>query len=197
MRKVFSVFLVAILFLVVSFTPKPTKKIVIDLGHGGHDKGVVVNGISEKEVVLSLATKLRELAEESGIALRFTRSSDSFVTLEERIDFINKENPDVMLSLHVNSSDNEVEKGFEMYLPKDANRYTASHSKAEQLGKALAKHGDVKPIKTANFYLLKNTSCPALFLEMGFLTNEADRNFLTSDYGRTVLAQSILEALND
>ncbi len=83
-----------------------TLTIVIDAGHGGHDYGAVVNGVSEKDVALSVAQRLRqELQQRCGgnVDVILTRERDEYVDLAERARIANNARADLMLSLHCNS----------------------------------------------------------------------------------------------
>jgi len=81
------------------------RRIVIDPGHGGADTGTVGRGKTmEKDITLAVAMKLRERLIQSGVAdVRMTRTDDSTVSLQERIDYANKAKADMFVSIHVNS----------------------------------------------------------------------------------------------
>lgn len=98
--------------------------IVIDAGHGAHDPGAIGNGIREKDINLKAALTLGDILKRYGADVRYTRSKDVFLKLQERTAFANKNNADVFISLHCNSlpkANNSV-KGVEIYLmasPRD------------------------------------------------------------------------------
>jgi len=81
------------------------RRIVIDPGHGGVDTGTVGLGKTmEKDITLAVAMKLRERLIQYGIAdIGMTRTDDSAVSLQERIDYANKAKADMFVSIHVNS----------------------------------------------------------------------------------------------
>jgi N-acetylmuramoyl-L-alanine amidase len=93
------------------------RKIVLDPGHGGRDPGAIgLNGIAEKDIVLSIAKKLaRKLEREMGVQIVLTRGDDSFVPLEDRTATANRENADLFISLHTNASPNPQLRGIETY----------------------------------------------------------------------------------
>jgi N-acetylmuramoyl-L-alanine amidase len=93
------------------------RKIVLDPGHGGKDPGAIgVDGIAEKDIVLSVAKKLaKKLAKEMGVQVVLTRKNDSFVRLENRTAIANTEDADLFLSLHMNASTSGDAKGLETY----------------------------------------------------------------------------------
>jgi N-acetylmuramoyl-L-alanine amidase len=91
-------------------------RVVIDAGHGGHDPGARANGLTEAELVLDVATRLRRLLQkEPAIEVTMTRDSDVFVPLEGRTAIANRESADLFLSIHANASRNSRARGVETY----------------------------------------------------------------------------------
>jgi N-acetylmuramoyl-L-alanine amidase len=92
-------------------------KIVVDAGHGGHDTGTIgPNGLMEKDLVLDVALKLGQLLEQRlGAEVIYTRDDDTFIPLETRTAVANKEQADLFISIHANSSDDSSARGVETY----------------------------------------------------------------------------------
>src|SRR5215469_15345223 len=92
-------------------------KIVIDAGHGGHDTGTIgPNGLMEKDLVLDVALKLGKLLEDRmGAEVIYTRDDDTFIPLETRTAIANKEQADLFISIHANSSGDSSARGIETY----------------------------------------------------------------------------------
>ena len=91
-------------------------RIVIDPGHGGHDPGTIAKGLTEANLTLDVALRLEKLLQkELGIEVVLTRRTDVYVPLEERTAIANRENADLFLSIHANSSRNITAKGIETY----------------------------------------------------------------------------------
>ncbi len=92
-------------------------KIVIDAGHGGHDTGTIgPHGLLEKDVVLDVAKRLgRLLQTRLGAEVVYTRRDDTFVPLETRTAIANREQADLFISIHANSSRDEDARGVETY----------------------------------------------------------------------------------
>ncbi|MBE0660235.1 MAG: N-acetylmuramoyl-L-alanine amidase, partial [Bryobacteraceae bacterium] len=116
-------------------------RVVIDPGHGGHDHGTTgPGGLKEKELVLDLAKRLKDLIEQRlGAEVILTRDSDVFIPLEERTDIANRHRADLFLSVHVNSSRFRSVSGPEVFYlnftdSKDdlevASRENAGHGKS-------------------------------------------------------------------
>ena len=91
-------------------------RIVIDPGHGGHDPGTIAKGLTEANLTLDVALRLEKLLQkELGIEVVLTRRSDVYIPLEERTAIANRENADLFLSIHANSSRTATAKGIETY----------------------------------------------------------------------------------
>ncbi len=105
-----------------------TKKIVVlDPGHGGHDPGAIgKNGLQEKDVVLDIALKVRDiLAKEPDIEVVLTRDRDVFIRLEDRSLLALQKDADLFVSIHANASPNRSARGIETYLQNWTNEEEA------------------------------------------------------------------------
>ena len=92
-------------------------RIVIDAGHGGHDPGAKVRGLSEASLTLDIALRLEELLRrQPGVEVVQTRRKDAFVTLEERAEIANRSGADLFISIHANASNNPRTRGVETYV---------------------------------------------------------------------------------
>jgi N-acetylmuramoyl-L-alanine amidase len=94
------------------------RRIVIDPGHGGRDYGApgYLKGVHEKHVTLQIARKLAQLVrEELKCEVFLTRSSDRYLTLEERTAIANTKNADLFISIHTNSHKDRRAFGIETY----------------------------------------------------------------------------------
>ncbi|MEE2822669.1 MAG: N-acetylmuramoyl-L-alanine amidase [Acidobacteriota bacterium] len=92
-------------------------RVVIDPGHGGRDAGTTgPSGLKEKDLVLSVSTRLKELLERRlGLDVTLTRTDDSFVPLEERTAIANKLRADLFLSIHANATRDRRVTGVETF----------------------------------------------------------------------------------
>jgi N-acetylmuramoyl-L-alanine amidase len=91
-------------------------RIVIDPGHGGRDPGTISKGVSEAALTLDVALRLEKLLQkELGVEVALTRRTDVFIPLEERTAIANRQNADLFLSIHANSSRSTGAKGVETY----------------------------------------------------------------------------------
>ncbi|WP_162919901.1 N-acetylmuramoyl-L-alanine amidase family protein [Hanstruepera ponticola] len=184
----------ALLIITLSFTNSKNKTVVIDVSHGGHDHGQKEHSITEKEIALQVAQKLQELSQNSSVEIILTRDSDMFVSLKDRVAFINKQKPHYVISLHTNGYKDESTSGYKLFYG-DGDYHEASKKLASTLSESLDIAIQSRGIKQAGFYLLKNAACPSVFLEMGFLSNPEDRDYLTSESGQTAIAIAIFKSL--
>lgn len=187
----------AVLVSILSFTtPESKKRIVIDAGHGGQDIGATHGFYSEKQIVSNIAKQIASQNRNTEIEIILTRDDDEFSSLQERTEKINKLQPDLVISLHVNKNTNEEANGIEAYVSEQNERFEASKAHAEELISVLSDNKlRSRGVKTAPMYLLKNTKSPAVLLELGFLSNANDRSYLSSNSGQKEIAQKILEYL--
>ena len=195
-----------ILFLItiISFSfasPKrlePKKiNIVIDASHGGNDFGVTSNSITEKQIVAQVTKKIKSL--NNNVVIHFTRDEDNFLSLKDRTDVINKLKPDLVLSLHVNSSLNNKTSGLEFYVAKETEFFEKSNEIAQKLIDKFASNKNLKmsTVKTGPFYILKKSDVPAVIVELGYLTNESDKKYLIDDNEQNKMAKSISEFISE
>jgi N-acetylmuramoyl-L-alanine amidase len=95
-------------------------RIMIDPGHGGKDPGAKgVYGLEEKDIVLDIAQRLERVLENNGYDVRLVRTSDVFVSLEERTEKAVEWEADLYVSIHANSSTSSRAAGFEVWAPRE------------------------------------------------------------------------------
>lgn len=195
-------------FIVITLTcfafinPKKSESklinVVIDAGHGGEDFGASQDHIAEKEIVEQLISKIKTFNKNKDIVIHYTRSTDKFIPLKDRTDFINTIKPDLVLSLHVNSSSNSNKSGMEFYVSKESNYYEKSNLIAENFQTSfLNSNYKVAEIKNANFYILKKSEVPAIIMELGYLTNEIDKKNLANNNEQNQIAKKIIECISE
>lgn len=203
MKKSIALFLTLITFVSFAFiSPKELEpkqiNVVIDAGHGGEDVGVSQDEITEKQIVEQVITKIKTFSKNKNIVFHFTRSTDKFIPLQDRTDFINTIKPDLVLSLHVNASKNSTTSGMEFYVSKESNSYEKSNLIAENFQtKFLNSNFKVAEIKNANFFILKNSKVPAVIMELGYLTNESDKKNLSNNNEQNQIAKKIIECISE
>ena len=110
--------------------------IIIDAGHGGKDPGAIgKSGLQEKDVVLEVARRLKDLLDRNGVNSILTRTDDRFLTLGERVRFSNQRKADIFISIHANAHRNRQANGFEVwYLSETKDSYSRAVAAAENEG---------------------------------------------------------------
>ena len=180
------------------------KVIIIDAGHGGPDSGAVSpGGLKEKDVVLDIALELirwnKELSNNT-FDIYLTRSSDTLISLGDRTKLAQHLKPYAFISIHSNHAKNKKAVGIEVYTYHPINIGYELHSKSYKLATTICSEittglGFVdRGVKTANFQVLRGTKnvCPAVLVELGFLSNEDESDYLKYKAKRSSLALAIL-----
>jgi len=171
--------------------PKPgTAIVVVDAGHGGKDPGSLVAGRYEKHITLQVARKVAALLAQQGVKVVMTRQDDRFIELEERAEIANRRDTDLFVSIHADSAPDRSISGFTLYVASDASR--EAYEAARTVSAAMAKTGsDTRGIREADYKVLVQTSCPAILIECGYLSNPLDARRLQDNAFQTRLAQAI------
>ena len=194
MKNILQITAVAALLILVSFAPKNKKTVILDVGHGGIDRGCIHNDLSEKDIVLSIAKKVQDLNSNKKLNLILSRDVDHFVSLDDRVNLANENTPDFLLSLHANYIGKTDVNGFEIYVKENA-LTEESLGLANAIENTYPKQIKKRKVTVANFTVLKNSKCPSALLELGFMSNEGDRNYLTSEEGQWEIAAAIYNAI--
>lgn len=189
---------------IVTQTEKPT--VVIDAGHGGYDNGAIsYNGILEKDIALSVAKKVKSALEYYGVNVIMTRTDDdvpwpddNVADLRARSEIANTSDASYFVSLHCNSTDLAGEvKGSEIYVYFEdekamelTNAINLELQKIDGLINREAKDAAVNLLQ-----LLVENKIPSIIIEMGFLTDNEEADFLMSDAGQNQLSMAIVKGI--
>lgn len=176
----------------LSFSTETKKIIVIDAGHGGNDFGATMNGVSEKDMVLNIARQIKKASDKDGTYdVILTRTDDTSTTLTERTEQINKLNPEMVISLHINRTPekNTAKSGYEIFIQNTEK----SKNLAEKLS---AKLGECS-IKEENLHILRNSKSPAVLVELGYINNIKEREYMNSSDGQREIAQKFADFINE
>src|SRR5437016_186486 len=146
-------------------TSKTFTMVVVDAGHGGKDNGAYRRfGGAEKIATLDVAQRLERNLRESELKTVMTRSSDVFISLDERVAIENSQKNAIFVSIHFNDSRRRGIHGFETY-------YHSSNSSdlANRIQSKLKTipHSTNRGVHTANFRVLRLATYPAVLVECG------------------------------
>lgn len=186
--------LFAAVFILTSFDSKSAEKpfvVVVDAGHGGADNG----NLGEKDINLQIARQLKALSDEREVRIILIREGDQQIALSERVNFVNAQKADMLLSLHCNSSQNLKKRGTETFYSLESKFSKISFNYSKALSEQLIETTEKGEIKTANFMLLKQSKIPSVLIELGFLTNTTDRILLNSPEYQKKIAEELYTGL--
>ena len=249
-RKIFRFGALALLFLLplLSLAQKGEKiqTIVIDAGHGGKDTGALGTVTTEKAVNLAVAKKLGAYIEENlpDVKVVYTRKTDKFVELSERAAIANRNNADVFISIHCNSTEGTTTaRGAETFVMGESkNEKNLAVAKKENAAILLEDNTDAydnfdpnsteayilfsltqslyqsqslniadkvqkqfstkagrhdRGVQQAGFLVLWKTSMPSILVELGFINNAKEEQFLASEKGQTQMALALYRAFEE
>ncbi|SFJ25558.1 N-acetylmuramoyl-L-alanine amidase family protein [Thermoflavimicrobium dichotomicum] len=163
--------------------------IVIDPGHGGSDPGAIGNNLQEKNITLDIALKSRAyLLANYPVTVYMTRSSDTTVSLENRVALANNVGADFFVSMHINSYTDPAASGLETYHYYGS--VNGTRLATDIYNKLKNSYSVLRGVKEAGFYVLKYTNMPASLGETGFITNPTDAaNLANSNFRQTLATQ--------
>ena len=174
---------------------KGKKYIVIDPGHGGSDCGATRNGIYEKDITLDISKRVEKiLKSKKNYEVFMTRLKDDTVSLEERVDFSENIQPDVFVSIHVNSSNSSAPNGLETHYYKDNSLQLAKTVHASLLNHVNAHN---RGLFKSKFYVINHTTAPAILVEIGFISNASERAQIMTESRKQATAKAIAEGIHD
>ena len=168
------------------------KVVVIDPGHGGVDCGATRAGIYEKDITTDVSKRVAALLRSSGYKVYMTRDEDKTVELKERVDFTESVAPDLFVSIHVNSSEGTTATGIETHYYHDY-----SIDLAKDVHNSMVKYISSKDrgLFKSKFYVINHTTMPAILVEIGFISNEAERTDLVKEKRKQATAKAIAEGI--
>lgn len=169
--------------------------VVIDPGHGGRDPGAVgINGLQEKQVIFPISLRVAELLESQGVTVVLTRTTDSTLDLQARVDIAERARGNVFVSIHANaiSLSRPDVNGVETYYASESGRRLAATIQANMLA---ATGMNDRGVKQARFYVIRRTSMPAALVEVGFVTGAQDAPRLADPAWRETAANAIARGI--
>ncbi len=193
--------------------------VVIDAGHGGHDRGATGRFGNEKDFALDTARRLKLMCEAAGFKVIMTRNSDIFIPLEKRPAIANERDDSIFVSIHFNSSKGNVNAtGVEVFamtprtapstidrnlrphhlLPEPGNQHDIGNiSLATSIHHAIIGRTKMfdRGVKRARFVVLTHSKRPAVLVEGGFLNNPHQARKIATPAYRTELARAIASGI--
>lgn len=179
-----------------SARPVPQTGIVvmIDPGHGGRDPGAVgIGGIKEKDINFEIAQRVAAQLESRGIRAIMTRTSDRELDLQPRVTMAERANADLFVSIHSNaiSMSRPDVNGLETYY------HQTGRGLAQSIHESILRRVNIRDrgVRQANFYVIRNTSMPAVLVETGFVTGREDAARFQNSAARNQIADAIADGI--
>ena len=187
------------------------RKIIIDPGHGGFDRGASGRICVEKITVLKLAHRVAEILKRCGYTVFLTRKTDYLIPLNSRCVIANNQRGDIFVSLHCNASTDRRANRVETYCLTPAgaastnqkkrsavkfpgNRFDANNfllaCEIQRAVLARSRAND-RSVRHGRFAVLRNLNMPGVLLELGFISNPAEEKKLASLQYQEQLARGI------
>jgi N-acetylmuramoyl-L-alanine amidase len=163
--------------------------VVIDAGHGGYDRGGIPGQrVSEKDMTLDVARRLKSVLVASGYRVVMTRDSDVFIPLGTRCAIANSNRNAIFVSVHFNSATRGGASGIETYFYSRDSLALASAIHHYVVGGAPS---GSRGVRRRGYYVLRKTNIPAVLVECGFLTNPTEAGYAQNASYRQKLAEEI------
>lgn len=180
------------------------KVIMLDAGHGGTDPGAIgkLDGktINEKDLTLTITYKVKAILESNGYTTSMTRTGDTLPSLSERPEQANNENCALFTSIHINSAAATEAYGTEVYYSEENNgsEYGITSEKfADNVQECMLKYMKSydRGVRMANWAVIRKSEMPAVLVEVGFISNEAELRKMCSDDYQNKVAAGIAEGI--
>ena len=184
-----------------SFAQKDKIIVVIDPGHGGSDPGHLSsnkNHLPEKDLNLLIAKKFGSYIEQNmkNVTIIYTRTDDSFPSLDDRVEKANNAKADYFISIHCNANARTNVHGTESHVHSMNSKKAVSLAKEfeNEFSTRAGRHSrGVKDTddREHSLQVLKYTTMTSVLVECGFLTNEKEANYLNTTNGQDIIASAI------
>ncbi|MCQ2455343.1 MAG: N-acetylmuramoyl-L-alanine amidase [Clostridia bacterium] len=167
-------------------------KVFIDVGHGGIDSGAVGSGYYEKKANLNLANKLKKELTSLGATVVMSRTSDATVTYDDRCIALQKAKADLCISIHHDSNNSKSLRGcgvfyFDAFSKNAANKIYSNVKSSKQYTKT--------NLKWHYFFLARETCCPVVLTENGYMSNASDLKIIKNDSQNTKKAKTLTKGI--
>lgn len=168
------------------------RTVIIDPGHGGHDKGGQWGRVYEKHLALDTSIRLESHLKKMGYNTVLTRRSDYFVSLPGRMTIANKYRNAIYVSIHYNYTWKQQVSGIETFY-----NTSESHKLAQDVHRGVMSRVKVvdRGVKYARYYVIRHCSLPSVLVEGGFVSNSNERSRMKSAWFRDAIARGIADGV--
>ncbi len=178
-------------------------RVLINPVGGGSDTGVISGALKESDAALGVARYVESLNEDESLGIFMTRDTDTNPTFDQRISFIEEVDPDIIIELRLNSSDDTSVMGTSMWYDDGYYDYhlVNSHLADVMERSVVTRIGGVAegifPLSADTSEFVSNIRRPAVVIKMGYATNAKEAEALLSETYRSNLALGILDAIRE
>lgn len=168
------------------------RTVIIDPGHGGHDKGGQWGRVYEKHLALDTSIRLESHLKKMGYNTVLTRRSDYFVSLPGRMSMANKYRNAIYVSIHYNYTWKQQVSGIETFY-----NTRESHKLAQDIHRGVMSRTKVvdRGVKYARYYVIRHCSMPSVLVEGGFVSNSNERSRMKTAWFRDAIARGIADGV--
>lgn len=167
-------------------------RVIIDAGHGGRDKGAVWGGVRESDLNLRVAYRVESALKAKGYTVIMIRRSDTYVSLTRRAQIANRYSNSIFVSIHFNATTNTGVRGAETFYIGKQGSYLAKSIQNEMVKNLKLRN---RGIRYRRYSVLRQTSCPAVLVECGFISNSYERSRCKSSSYQATTARSIVAGI--
>ena len=191
MKTILSAFIVG-LALTAAASAYNFRTVIIDPGHGGHDKGGQWGRVYEKHLALDTSVRLESHLKKMGYNTVMTRRSDYFVSLPGRMQAANKYKNAIYVSIHYNYTWKQGVSGIETFYHTQQ-----SHKLAQDVHRGVMSRVKVvdRGVKYARYYVIRHCDMPSVLVEGGFVSNSNERSRMKTAWFRDAIARGIADGV--
>jgi N-acetylmuramoyl-L-alanine amidase len=183
--------LVSLLFLVQNARAFDT--VILDPGHGAHDRGAAIGYVYEKHLALDTARRVEQLLRKEGLNVVMSRSRDVFIPLQDRSALGNSKRNAIFVSIHYNYNRGGSGAGAETYYHFSSSYMLAAYIQAYLVQRTTMLN---RGVKIANFHVIRaTTKNPAVLVECGFVSNSSERARMMTGEFRSRIAEGIAQGI--
>ena len=180
--------------------------VVIDAGHGGKDFGAASldGNTKEKDLALSIIKKIKELNRNENIEVILTRETDIYQSPPEKANFSKAKNPDLFISVHIDAASKDsaaIKTGMSVLVAKDG---YSNVSRSKLFASAIINEftnnykivvNSLPQQQQNGIWIIQESSCPAVLIEAGYITNKKDLAYLQTEEAKETIAKNVLAAI--
>ncbi len=167
--------------------------VILDPGHGAHDRGAAIGYVYEKHLALDTARRVEQLLRKEGLKVIMSRSRDVFIPLQDRSALGNSRSDAIFVSIHYNYNRGGSGAGAETYY-----HFTSGYMLAAYIQAYLVQRTGMtnRGVKSANFHVIRaTTKNPAVLVECGFVSNSSERARMLTGEFRAKIAEGIAQGI--